>query len=139
MTQKKTKQFFQNNKSKIALSIILLLTVCMMLFSCTIGKSVSTKISAGDTVLANETIKINSSVKTALDAFQKAANQQNLTFTADNGMVTQIGKFKGTETEGWCFYVNGKVSDTGAQAYTVKDGDKISFEYVNWAKIYPKK
>ena len=136
MTKNKAAAFIRNNKSIFALTGILMLSV-FLFFSCSAGKSVSVKIYAGTKALADETVSLGNGVSTAYDAFEKAAEKAGIVLVEEGGMVTKIGDYMGTETEGWCFYINGKVADVGAKEYVLKDKDNIAFSFVKWADVFP--
>lgn len=67
--------------------------------------------------------------KTALALLKLVGHVETKNFGELGDMVTAIDGIAGNEKHFWGFYVNGKLSDTGAASYQTKTGDRIEWKY----------
>lgn len=67
--------------------------------------------------------------KRASDAVLAACKEAKLTFTYKNGMFDNFEDIASTNDEGWILYIDGDLSDKGADDVTVKNGMDIRFRY----------
>jgi hypothetical protein len=72
--------------------------------------------------------------KTALELLKEKDPNMVTKGEGANAYVTTINGYtaKDAKKEYWAFYVDGKLSDTGAGAYTTKAGDKIEWKIATY-------
>lgn len=75
---------------------------------------------------------------TILEATQLFCMANDMTISVDDaqGYVTEIGGLTEkdyTETTGWIFTVNGEMPSVGADEITIKENDKILWEFVDFS------
>lgn len=70
---------------------------------------------------------------TALGVLEKAARDNNFELKIKESslgpFIEKIKNLSGDENHFWAFLVNGKMSEVGAGAYLIQNGDKIEFIY----------
>ena len=70
------------------------------------------------------------------DAFKQACKEATITYTVEEGMYDNFKSIASTDTDGWIFFINGEVAQVGADDYTLQEGDKIEFQYVNYDEVF---
>ncbi|MCL4382460.1 MAG: DUF4430 domain-containing protein [Patescibacteria group bacterium] len=87
-------------------------------------------------VIENEETRKEATVsaKTALEALQNLAKQENLdlkTKQYDFGVFVEgIGGVENTKEKAWIYFINGKSAEVAADKYELKNGDIIEWKYI---------
>lgn len=99
--------------------------------------TISVEGSAETGTLLTETPITYEQNETAFDALVKAVGIDNVKFHDDPTYGRSLDGIKGLEASGnyfWGFYIDGISSQLGSGSYTVHDGDKLSFRYVDYTQ-----
>lgn len=97
--------------------------------------AVTVKISSGLFVTEGAAY-VHPNYATAGEAVQNFCHEQKLAFRTDNGLYDGFGGLDSTLTDGWLLYINGELSEVGADTAKIKDGDVIEFCYKNYEMAY---
>ena len=100
------------------------------------GISVSVQIVKDDETLLDTTVTLEDEEATAGDAFKQACQDATMAYTVTDGLYDGFAGYTSTETDGWLFYHNGELADTGADDTPVADGDVVSFQYENYDEAF---
>lgn len=117
-------------------AIIMLLPA---LAGCSAPKTVKAAVkitSATAEVVLEKTVDVTGSNPTAKDAIVEACKAGDVYYTLANGMFDNFNHEASTKTDGWLLYVNDKLADVGAESYTLQEGDKVEFRYVNYDEAF---
>lgn len=71
---------------------------------------------------------------TALEVLIHTVGKDNVLYTESEygKMITSINGLAAEGNFFWAFYINGVSAQVGADSYSVREGDRISFHYVDW-------
>ncbi len=97
--------------------------------------TVTVRISS-DLMISEGPAYVHPNYATAGEAIQNFCHEQKLAFRMDNGLYDGFGGLNSTLTDGWLLYINGELSEVGADTAKIKDGDVIEFCYENYAMAY---
>ncbi|MFD1738604.1 DUF4430 domain-containing protein [Bacillus salitolerans] len=77
---------------------------------------------------------------TAFDVLSDAVGAENVLFEESEygKYITSINEIKAEGTHYWGLYINGITAQVGADSYIVQDGDKLTFQYIDW-NVAPEK
>lgn len=98
--------------------------------------SVSVKITGPENVLLEETAAVAQENPTAKDAIIAACQEKKMAFTYEKTMFDNFDNIASTKTDGWLLYVNGKLSDVGADTAQIAEGDLVEFRYENYDQAF---
>ena len=138
-----------NNSVKRYLALALCAVIIACTFaSCASGSTKSVNVTIIDEISVSENgrnkIDLSATVKVhektnAGECFRNLCNTSGVLVEGiDKGFVQNIGGVKNSGNYAWMFFINGELSaDAGISDYIPKDGDSISFMYVDYTMLVP--
>lgn len=123
---------------KILSTLLLLFVFAGALAGCSGGKqtTVSVKITSPDATIVDTTVTVTDDSPTASKAIIQACQADKIAYTVTDGLFDGFGGLTSTKEEGWLFYVNGVLSQTGAETTAVQEGDLVEFRYENYTQAF---
>ncbi len=98
--------------------------------------TVSVKITSPDTTIIDTTVTVTDNNPTAAKAIMQACQADKIAYTVTDGLFDGFGGLASTKEDGWLFYVNDTLAQTGADATAIQEGDIVEFRYENYTKAF---
>ena len=128
----------KNTAKKTIFLFMLLLAMVSVLAACGGGKqtNVTVKITSPDSTIVDTKVTVTDNEPTASKAIIAACKANNIAYTVKEGLFDGFGGMESSKDEGWLFYYNGTLAQTGAETTSVQEGDVVEFRYENYKKAF---
>ncbi|MDO5479502.1 MAG: hypothetical protein Q4G23_10120 [Clostridia bacterium] len=129
--------------NKRILTVSLLIIIVLSLFTFTGCENSNSPLLGDVTIigpdgekLLDSEIYVTKNNATAADAVIMACSEMKFAYTYENGMFDNFDGLASTMEDGWLFYTDYELSETGAGEYLLEDGFIIEFRYVNYDESF---